>query len=99
MYLSWPVPNCAEGCPSSWIRDGYCDKPCNNSQCQWDGGDCTADNPLMPFHGPGLQQESVVTSFFNLKNKSNFCFIFSENNNQNRIFSVPHCLKYIFKIG
>ncbi|XP_067143538.1 N-acetylglucosamine-1-phosphotransferase subunits alpha/beta isoform X2 [Centruroides vittatus] len=43
IYLSWPVPDCAEGCPPAWIRDGYCDKPCNNSECQWDGGDCTGD--------------------------------------------------------
>ncbi|XP_069376510.1 N-acetylglucosamine-1-phosphotransferase subunits alpha/beta isoform X1 [Paralichthys olivaceus] len=41
VYLTWPVPNCAEGCPGSWIKDGYCDKACNNSACDWDGGDCT----------------------------------------------------------
>lgn len=40
VYLTWPVPNCAEGCPGSWIKDGYCDKACNNSACDWDGGDC-----------------------------------------------------------
>ncbi|XP_072171737.1 N-acetylglucosamine-1-phosphotransferase subunits alpha/beta-like [Diadema setosum] len=40
VYLTWPVPNCAEGCPSSWIKDNYCDKACNNSECEWDGGDC-----------------------------------------------------------
>ncbi|KAL3841844.1 hypothetical protein ACJMK2_019943 [Sinanodonta woodiana] len=40
VYLTWPVPNCQEGCPSTWIRDGYCDKACNNSECEWDGGDC-----------------------------------------------------------
>lgn len=40
VYLSWPVPNCAEGCPPSWIRDNYCDANCNNSVCDWDGGDC-----------------------------------------------------------
>ncbi|KAK3088613.1 hypothetical protein FSP39_021285 [Pinctada imbricata] len=40
VYLTWPVPNCNEGCPSSWIRDGYCDKACNNTECEWDGGDC-----------------------------------------------------------
>ncbi|XP_041636939.1 N-acetylglucosamine-1-phosphotransferase subunits alpha/beta isoform X2 [Cheilinus undulatus] len=46
VYLTWPVPNCAEGCPGSWIKDGYCDKACNNSACDWDGGDClgTAGN-------------------------------------------------------
>ncbi|KFO30294.1 N-acetylglucosamine-1-phosphotransferase subunits alpha/beta [Fukomys damarensis] len=41
VYLTWPVPNCAEGCPGSWVRDGYCDKACNNSACDWDGGDCS----------------------------------------------------------
>uniref|UniRef100_A0A4W3J058 N-acetylglucosamine-1-phosphotransferase subunits alpha/beta n=1 Tax=Callorhinchus milii TaxID=7868 RepID=A0A4W3J058_CALMI len=40
VYLTWPVPNCADGCPGSWIKDGYCDKACNNSACDWDGGDC-----------------------------------------------------------
>ncbi|XP_040840247.1 N-acetylglucosamine-1-phosphotransferase subunits alpha/beta isoform X1 [Ochotona curzoniae] len=44
VYLTWPVPNCAEGCPGSWIKDGYCDKACNNSACDWDGGDCSGNN-------------------------------------------------------
>ncbi|CAG2123385.1 unnamed protein product, partial [Medioppia subpectinata] len=37
VYLSWPVPNCADGCPMNWLKDGYCDQPCNKSQCLWDG--------------------------------------------------------------
>ncbi|GFR22148.1 hypothetical protein TNCT_294681 [Trichonephila clavata] len=73
VYLSWPVPNCAEGCPSSWIRDGYCDKPCNNSQCQWDGGDCTADNPMLPFQAMGMQQEGGVTTYFHVRAFKNYC--------------------------
>ncbi|XP_040263582.1 N-acetylglucosamine-1-phosphotransferase subunits alpha/beta [Bufo bufo] len=44
VYLTWPVPNCAEGCPGSWVKDGYCDKACNNSACDWDGGDCLGNN-------------------------------------------------------
>lgn len=44
VYLTWPVPNCAEGCPGSWIKDGYCDKACNNSACDWDGGDCSGNS-------------------------------------------------------
>lgn len=40
IYLTWPVPNCNEGCPSSWVNDKYCDKACNVSECDWDGGDC-----------------------------------------------------------
>ncbi|XP_048241976.1 N-acetylglucosamine-1-phosphotransferase subunits alpha/beta-like [Haliotis rufescens] len=43
VYLTWPVPNCNEGCPSTWIKDGYCDKACNNSECDWDAGDCDGD--------------------------------------------------------
>ncbi|KAG8196334.1 hypothetical protein JTE90_013819 [Oedothorax gibbosus] len=71
VYLSWPVPNCAEGCPSSWIRDGYCDKPCNNSQCQWDGGDCSPDNPLIPQGGQLPQAEA--TSYFHMRLNKNYC--------------------------
>ena len=26
IYLSWAVPACKDGCPQSWIHDGYCDK-------------------------------------------------------------------------
>ena len=40
VYLSWNVPNCAVGCPDTWINDGYCDAACNNAACSWDGGDC-----------------------------------------------------------
>lgn len=40
VYLSWAVPYCADGCPPNWITDRYCDQACNNSMCDWDGGDC-----------------------------------------------------------
>mmetsp|Transcript_34187 Transcript_34187/g.88262 ORF Transcript_34187/g.88262 Transcript_34187/m.88262 type:complete len:1149 (-) Transcript_34187:393-3839(-) len=40
VYLSWAVPNCADGCVDSWIGDGFCDARCNTSSCDWDGGDC-----------------------------------------------------------
>eukprot|EP00662_Eupelagonemidae_sp_cell21_P042208 gene42208-20399_t len=42
IYLSWPVPNCADGCIATWLGDKYCDKACNVSDCEWDAGDCTA---------------------------------------------------------
>lgn len=51
VYLTWPVPNCAEGCPGSWIKDGYCDKACNNSACDWDGGDCLGAGGVGRFPG------------------------------------------------
>ncbi|XP_060742394.1 N-acetylglucosamine-1-phosphotransferase subunits alpha/beta isoform X5 [Tachysurus vachellii] len=53
VYLTWPVPNCAEGCPGSWIKDGYCDKACNNSACDWDGGDCLHGAGSSRLGGPG----------------------------------------------
>lgn len=40
VFLAWAVPHCAEGCPPNWITDKYCDTACNNSACDWDGGDC-----------------------------------------------------------
>ncbi|XP_062989441.1 N-acetylglucosamine-1-phosphotransferase subunits alpha/beta [Elgaria multicarinata webbii] len=53
VYLTWPVPNCAEGCPGSWIKDGYCDKACNNSACDWDGGDCAGNSVGNRYGGGG----------------------------------------------
>ena len=44
--LGWNVPNCATNCPTSWLSDGICDKPCNSSFCLFDGGDCLKDNNL-----------------------------------------------------
>lgn len=40
VFLSWDVPDCAPGCGANWIGDGYCDTACNNTACDWDGGDC-----------------------------------------------------------
>mmetsp|Transcript_26095 Transcript_26095/g.65591 ORF Transcript_26095/g.65591 Transcript_26095/m.65591 type:complete len:1122 (+) Transcript_26095:89-3454(+) len=40
IFFAWPVPNCNEGCPSTWIGDGYCDLACNTTSCGFDGGDC-----------------------------------------------------------
>ena len=40
VYLTWPVPDCSPGCPSNWLSDGFCDRPCNTSSCSWDAGDC-----------------------------------------------------------
>ncbi|XP_013415616.1 N-acetylglucosamine-1-phosphotransferase subunits alpha/beta-like [Lingula anatina] len=55
VYLTWPVPNCQEGCPNTWIRDGYCDKACNSSECDWDGGDCTGGNTQVGSNNFGAQ--------------------------------------------
>ncbi|XP_030845190.1 N-acetylglucosamine-1-phosphotransferase subunits alpha/beta isoform X1 [Strongylocentrotus purpuratus] len=63
VYLTWPVPNCAEGCPSSWIKDNYCDKACNNSECEWDGGDCTGvsaqGGAIGGIHGANTNMEQM----------------------------------------
>lgn len=40
VYLSWPVPECHDGCSSNWIGDRYCDPSCNVAECDFDGGDC-----------------------------------------------------------
>ncbi|XP_023723250.1 N-acetylglucosamine-1-phosphotransferase subunits alpha/beta isoform X7 [Cryptotermes secundus] len=40
VYLSWPVPDCSDSCPWSWVADGSCDVSCNISECSFDGGDC-----------------------------------------------------------
>eukprot|EP00818_Percolomonas_sp_WS_P009122 CAMPEP_0117453118 /NCGR_PEP_ID=MMETSP0759-20121206/10035_1 /TAXON_ID=63605 /ORGANISM="Percolomonas cosmopolitus, Strain WS" /LENGTH=1265 /DNA_ID=CAMNT_0005246093 /DNA_START=354 /DNA_END=4151 /DNA_ORIENTATION=+ len=45
VFLSWDVPDCAPGCSAQWIGDGYCDVACNNTMCDWDGGDCIGKPP------------------------------------------------------
>ncbi|XP_074660402.1 N-acetylglucosamine-1-phosphotransferase subunits alpha/beta-like [Tubulanus polymorphus] len=59
VYLTWPVPNCHDGCPANWIRDGYCDKSCNTSDCDWDGGDCLGNKP-----GTGLIGQHIGAGGF-----------------------------------
>jgi UDP-N-acetylglucosamine-lysosomal-enzyme len=39
-FMSWDVPKCAPGCSDSWIGDGFCDKACNVSSCNFDFPDC-----------------------------------------------------------
>lgn len=39
-YTSWDVPKCNAGCSDTWIGDGYCDKACNVSSCNFDWPDC-----------------------------------------------------------
>ena len=66
VFLSWPVPNCNEGCPSTWINDKYCDKACNVSDCDWDGGDCIGSK------SKDQKWQSVVSSLKSVK-LHNFC--------------------------
>lgn len=48
VYLSWPVPDCSEVCPWTWVGDGTCDLPCNTSACDFDGNDCLSFHPASP---------------------------------------------------
>ena len=48
LRFAWDVPKCAPGCSDSWIGDGFCDKACNVSACNFDFPDCingTKRNP------------------------------------------------------
>jgi len=40
VYFAWNAPDCAEGCGSAWVGDGFCDPACNVSECEFDLGDC-----------------------------------------------------------
>ena len=43
-----PEADCTEaGGVESWISDGYCDNSNNNSNCDWDGGDCCGSTCLV----------------------------------------------------
>jgi len=69
IYLSWAVPNCNEGCPATWINDKYCDKACNVSACDYDGGDCIGNNAKKGWH---LQQSRETQRFINSR-LSDYC--------------------------
>ncbi len=40
LIMAWDVPKCSPGCVDSWLGDGYCDKACNVSACNFDFPDC-----------------------------------------------------------
>ncbi|XP_059093508.1 N-acetylglucosamine-1-phosphotransferase subunits alpha/beta-like [Tigriopus californicus] len=50
--FSWDLPDCNEGCPSTWINDGYCDFKCNVTECGFDGGDCIGEDIKSGFGHP-----------------------------------------------
>ena len=62
VYLSWAVPNCNEGCPASWINDKYCDKACNVSSCDYDGGDCIGKNAKKNWQLQSREAQRFVSS-------------------------------------
>lgn len=61
-HLAWQLPGCAPKCPNTWIRDGYCDKACNNAQCEFDGGDCNITTQNIVPNNQGI----CFTSFVHL---------------------------------
>ena len=83
-YLSWEVPKCAPGCSDSWIGDGYCDKACNVSACEFDYPDCvnstlgipnTNNNnrPTVAFCARGCPHSWLGDKVCDLKCKSEEC--------------------------
>ena len=75
IYFSWPVPNCNEGCPSTWLADGFCDNNCNTTDCDWDGGDCVGDNvrKTVPNYNYGRQQPGGQTAGAHQQTANSWC--------------------------
>jgi hypothetical protein len=59
-YLAWQLPGCAPKCPNAWIRDGYCDKSCNNARCDFDGGDCNITTKNIVSNNQGIYVLDVL---------------------------------------
>lgn len=79
VYLTWPVPNCQDGCPGTWIKDGYCDKACNNSECEWDGGDCEGERGnAQPLYQFGNQ--AAAGNFWSSQSTEMYCSAGCANN-------------------
>ncbi|CAF0956251.1 unnamed protein product [Brachionus calyciflorus] len=63
-HLAWQLPGCNPNCPNSWIRDGYCDKACNTTECDFDGGDCDFSKSPNSARQTFLNQSHLITSDF-----------------------------------
>lgn len=63
-HLAWQLPGCNPNCPNSWIKDGYCDKACNTTECEYDGGDCISANMDRSGRQSFLNQSHLITSEF-----------------------------------
>ncbi len=62
-YMAWDVPKCAPGCSDSWIGDGFCDKACNVSACNFDFPDCINGSNVIG-HGANTGGSSHSSSSF-----------------------------------
>jgi len=45
VYTDFLVDHCAPSCKIDWLANRQCDMPCNNSRCDFDGGDCSIASP------------------------------------------------------
>jgi UDP-N-acetylglucosamine-lysosomal-enzyme len=66
VFLSWEVPNCAQGCPDSYLSDTFCDLACNTSSCQYDGGACLGPNVTTSRYGS-------YNDYNNYEDSSGYC--------------------------
>jgi hypothetical protein len=65
LYQAWDVPKCAPGCSDSWIGDGYCDKACNVSSCNFDFPDCVnGSTGSQRGRGSGGHSHTTKEAFF-----------------------------------
>ncbi|KAB7503638.1 N-acetylglucosamine-1-phosphotransferase subunits alpha/beta [Armadillidium nasatum] len=73
VYLSWFIPDCADGCPGTWLGDSYCDQSCNTSSCFWDGGDCTKPKDQQRARDESLGVDDDGDDMNNFMEDSEFC--------------------------
>lgn len=73
IYLAWALPGCNERCPNNWIHDGYCDKVCNTTECEFDGGDCLKNNATLALGRGALGASGGASSALNNLFCSNGC--------------------------
>ena len=59
IFFSWPVPNCAEGCLTNWLGDGFCDQACNVSDCDYDNGDCLGNHSAQNSYNTYTESDAV----------------------------------------
>ena len=70
-----------DGCNESWLGDGYCDSDCNNSENDFDEGDCCpGENCTNPCH-----ENNIWTSYFldtGGQCECGSCYMYPNNTNE-----------------
>ena len=72
------IATCSPGCNEQFIGDYVCDIECNNSYCNFDGGDCVNMNYLYDVNVTNVTNSANISTVINNINNTNVDFYSEE---------------------